>query len=319
MSTAPSERDPHEIRAEAAAWLARLRSEDRRSEDETGFRAWLAEDPRHAEAFDLVTTAWETAGALSGSRPPRRRAAPVLSRRALALGGAAAVMSAAGAGLWRLMSTANYATRVGEQRRISLEDGSHVILDTSTRVHVAFTDERRHIELLEGRAHFEVATDPLRPFLVRAGDRQVIAIGTAFDVSRQDDRVAVVVVEGRIAVQPVAPSAEPQTRLMSPGERVIFERADEIARDKPDLARVTAWQNGRAVFEDQTLAEAVVEMNRYTRRPLVIADESLATRRISGVYGTGDTEAFARSVTVLMPARVELTPTRIILRAAEES
>jgi transmembrane sensor len=60
-------------------------------------------------------------------------------------------------------------------------------------------------------------------------------------------------------------------------------------------------------------------MNRYTRRPIVIADEALASRRISGVYSTGDPEAFARSISILMPARVEFTPTQILLRAAEEN
>ena len=76
---------------------------------------------------------------------------------------------------------------------------------------------------------------------------------------------------------------------------------------------------GREVFDDQTLASAVAAMNRYTRRPIVIADESLASLRISGVYGTKDPEAFARSVTILMPARVEFSPTQILLRAAEEN
>ncbi len=318
MSSAPFARDSHAIRAEAAAWLARLRSEVRQPGDEAGFRAWLAEDMRHREAFDLVSAGWEAAGGLAGSRAVRARSRPAISRRALAMGGAAALASVAGAGLWRLVSAGSYATDVGEQRRIALDDGSTVILDTDTRIRVAFAADRRSIELLRGRAHFDVATDPLRPFRVRAGDRQVIAIGTAFDVARTEGRVAVVLVEGKVVVRPVEASPESATHLMSPGDRIVFGPARQAAEDHPDIAQVTAWQTGRAVFDDQSLAAAVAEMNRYTRRPIVVADASLATLRVSGVYSTGDSEAFARSVAELLRVRVELTSSRIELRAAEE-
>jgi transmembrane sensor len=314
-------RTPHSIKAEAAAWLARLHSEDRRSDDEAGFRTWLAEDSRHARAFELVTTAWEASGARVPDSGARRAFARSARRRTLALGAMVALASIAAISLGFLhgLSADTYATQVGEQRSVALDDGSHVILDTNTLIRVTLGEERRSVELLQGRAHFEVATDALRPFLVRAGDQQVIAIGTAFDVSRQGDRVSIVLVEGRIEVQATSASARPFTRLDAPGARITFESAGAVAQDHPDLTEVTAWQDGREVFDDQTLASAVAAMNRYTRRPIVIADESLASRRISGVYGTKDPEAFARSVTILMPARVEFSPTQILLRAAEEN
>lgn len=317
------ETDPvrHRIKAEAAAWLARLRSEERRRADEAGFRAWLAEDARHAQAFERVTSAWEAAGAQALVRDARPVAIRFVRWRTLAFGATAvlALIAAMGLGILHGVSTDSYASGVGEQRRIALSDGSHVILDTETRIRVTLDEERRSVELLEGRAHFDVATDALRPFLVRAGDQQVIAVGTAFDVSRQGDQVSVVLLEGRIEVQAASVAAPPIARLASPGARISFRPAGAIVQDHADVAEVTAWQNGREVFEDQTLAAAVAEMNRYTRRPIVIADEALASRRISGVYSTGDPEAFARSVSILMPARVEFAPTQILLRSAEEN
>ncbi len=315
-------RTPHSIKAEAAAWLARLHSEDRRSDDEAGFRTWLAEDSRHGRAFELVTTAWEASGARAPNRAAHHQVDARSGRqRAFAFGATAALalIAAMGLGFLHGLSAETYATQVGEQRSVALDDGSHVILDTNTQIRVTLGEERRSVELLQGRAHFEVATDALRPFLVRAGGQQVIAIGTAFDVSRQGDRVSVVLVEGRIEVQAASASARPITRLDAPGARITFESAGAVAQDHPDLTEVTAWQDGREVFDDQTLASAVAAMNRYTRRPIVIADESLASLRISGVYGTKDPEAFARSVTILMPARVEFSPTQILLRAAEEN
>jgi len=311
----------HRIKAEAAAWLARLRSEECKRADKAGFRAWLAEDARHAQAFERVTTAWEASGAQALVRDVRPAAARSVRWRTLATSATAAlaVTAAIGLGILHGISAESYATRVGEQRRIALSDGSHVILDTETRIRVALGKERRSVELLQGRAHFEVATDALRPFLVRAGDQQVIAVGTAFDVSRQGDWVSVVLLEGRIEVQAASLTAQPIARLASPGVRITFRPVGSIVHDHPDLAEVTAWQNGRQVFDDQPLETAVAEMNRYTRRPIVIADEALASRRISGVYSTWDPEAFARSIATLMPASVELAPTQILLRSAEEN
>lgn len=311
----------HTVKAEAAAWLAHLRSEDRRHKDEVGFRTWLSEDVRHRRAFELITSVWDTAGGLASSVGPSWRAQRLrrAGRRVLLLCGVMAVVLLAAIGVWWLMAAQTYATEIGEQRRIALDDGSYVFLDTNTRVRVGYTKERRHIDLLEGRAYFEVVSDPRRPFLVRAGDRQVIAVGTAFDVALQEDRVAVVLVEGRVAVQPLTPSPQPETHLMSPGERIVFDGTREAVQDQPDMAQVTAWQSGRLVFDNQALVKAVVEMNRYSRRPIVIADTRLAAYRISGVYSAGDPVAFARSVSVLLPAQVEFTPTRIVLRAAEET
>lgn len=321
MTGIDDDRLPHAIKAEAAAWLARLHADDRAPADEAAFQAWLTEDERHARAFDLVTTAWDAAGGLAAHDAPDRygiRPVRGVSRRALVLGGAAALaVPAIGLWLWQMVAAETYATGIGEQRRIALADGSSVLLDTDTRVRIAFGDERRLIELVKGRAYFDVATDPLRPFLVRAGDRQVIAIGTAFEVTRHEAKVAVVLVEGRVAVQPVGVSAQPATRMLAPGDRLVFEPAHAVVQDQPDLARVTAWREGRAMFDDEPLSEAVAEMNRYSQRPLVIADAGLGAMRISGVYGTGDTEAFAKSVATLLPVSVTFTPTRIILDAGE--
>lgn len=204
---------------------------------------------------------------------------------------------------WHCTVAETYTMRVGKQRRIALDDGFSVILDTSARIRVAFTDWQRRIELVKGRTYFEVATDSLRPLLVRAGDRQVIAIGTVFDLSRHEDQLTVVLIEGHVAVQPVTDSPQPATRMMSPGDRIVFEQAGEVARDQPNLVQVTAWQTGRAVFDDQPFTEAAAEMNRHGRRPPVIADEALAAKGISGVCSTVDTGALARSVSVLLKKR----------------
>lgn len=316
MARVPSGEEFDSAKAEAAAWLARLRSEERGPADEAGFRAWLSQDARHARAFELVSAVWEASGSLGSGILRDRRPHRAFNRRAVVLGGAGALASIAGVSAWKLMGAETYRTKVGEQRRIALADGSSVLLDTHTRIRVAFTPQERQIELIEGRAYFEVASDMLRPFRVQAGNRQVVAVGTAFDVFREEDEVAVILIEGRVAVQPAIDAPQSATRVLSAGERIVFAGSGKVAQDQPDLHEVTAWQAGRAVFDDRSLAEAVAEMNRYTRRPLVIADATLAGMRISGVYGTGAPEAFARSVCELLPAKAEFMQSQIVLHLA---
>lgn len=82
-------------------------------------------------------------------------------------------------------------TRIGETRAITLSDGSRLVLDTTSRARVVFTWAARDIELLDGQAHFEVARDPVRPFRVRTGSAEVVAIGTTFDVAATSTRTTV--------------------------------------------------------------------------------------------------------------------------------
>ncbi len=308
-----------ETRAEAAAWLARLRSDARTPGDEAGFRAWLAENPRHQEAFDAINQAWEAVGGLG---PERRRetlarrvpARVDLRRRGLVTAGLAVAVAGGAFGGWRTAFAGVYSTSVGEQRRVALDDGSLVILDTDTKIRVAFDRERRRIELMRGRAHFQVAKDAGRPFVVAADERQVVGVGASFDVARQARGVAVVVIEGQVAVR------EPQAaaKVLAPGRRAVFHKGPARI-DQPDIARVTAWQNGRAVFDNEPVSVAVAEMNRYSRRPIVLGDAAVGGMVISGVYRTGDTEAFAHSLAALLPLEVDMAPDRVVLTAEKTS
>lgn len=303
--------DIAEVRAQAAAWLARLRSEERAPQDEAGFRAWLAESETHRDAFDSINTVWEAAGALP--REPQRKRAIAADRRAVLASGLALIATGAGFGVWRAATAGVYATEVGEQRRVALKDGSLVILDTDSKIRVDLSDKRRTVELLQGRAHFEVTRDARRPFVVNAAGRQVAAGGASFDVTRQKGQFCVLVTHGEVAVFDPHRSGK---QLVEKGARVTLANADAAPRiDKPDLARVTAWQHGRAVFDNDTLADAVAEMNRYSRRPIVIEGEAAKTMHVSGVYSTGDTEAFAKSLSTLLPLDVQLAPDQVTITA----
>ena len=292
---------------EAAAWLARLHSDDRGAADEADFRRWIAADPANAQAFDRASAVWNSVGGIAG----RIQRAPVrMTRRRTVLAGLSVAVIAGAAAGWERARAGVYETVVGEQRRVTLPDGSRLLLDTATELRVRMHEDRREIRMRSGRACLEVAADP-RPFLIVTDTRRVFARNGQLDVRCDKGGTAIVVSAGKADVTGgLAP------RALSAGERLRVGNDGGVeAVDHPNLDDLLAWQSGRAVFRDETLASAAEEMNRYTERKLVVADPGVAGLRLSGVYRVGDPAAFANAVAMLLPVRVVQTPDAIRIDA----
>lgn len=315
MSVVPSP----EIRAEAAAWLARLRADSRDASDEAAFHTWLAESPDHAAAFEAVDRVWSEVGGLTELHDLRRpgvygmSAKPSLaSRRAVMAGAGLFAILGGSAMFWKSAQAKVFETDVGEQKHVVLDDGSQLFLDAKTRISVAFTETERTVDMAYGRANFRVVPDPGRPFVVEAAERKIVATHCSFDVRCQDGQVQVVLIHGEADVKPAAtPNAQGQ-RLTS-GERLVAA-ADVEWRDKPDMTRATAWQTGYEMFENEKLSQAVEEMNRYSTQKLEV-DDSVASLKVSGVYRVGDNSAFARALSKLLPIAVRETDDTLLLTA----
>lgn len=316
------------VRAEAAAWIARLHGPNRTPEVEAGFRRWISEDPQRAAAFELLTDTWEKATRLrrrpieevvSWERPGFRIS---FSRAALA---GAAVTAFAVIGTVLFLQGSGITTGIGEQRTLALEDGSRVYLNTNTQAIVQYDKDARRIELKRGEALFEVTKRPNWPFIVTAGDRQVRALGTSFIIRRDQENLAITLVEGRVTVTPITSiedqspssrrtrgssesdqaepskpsselSAEDSALILRPGQRLTFTGGRAPQLDTPPIDRVTAWQRGQVALDNTPLADAVGEMNRYSRVRLIIEDPSIAAIPVSGIFRAGDSEDFAHAV-----------------------
>jgi transmembrane sensor len=194
-------------------------------------------------------------------------------------------------GGWR-----QYATAVGEQRAISLADGSIVQLNTRSRVKVRVSETSRDIRLLEGEALFKVREDSSRPFNVFTSDATIVAVGTQFNVYRLAGRTRVSVLEGRVRVSAgqesphfVQAPATPAP-LLSAGEEAEIRRDGRIdRRETPDVIHTAAWTQRRVVFRQEPLAEVIREFNRYRKTPQFrVEHEALATRRYSGIFDVDD-------------------------------
>jgi transmembrane sensor len=314
LSQAPR---PAAVRAEAAAWVARLQSPGRDRATEQAFRLWMEADPAHAAAFDRATQVWEgIGGAAVGMRagPGARARQAVRMRVAASL---AAVAVVAGAGTWGLLRDPVYATKVGEQRIVRLTDGSRLTLNTDTKVVVHYTEGRRDLRLARGEAQFDVAKNPNRPFVVTAEGQQVRALGTSFVIRDDGKAVSVTLLEGKVTVTP-ARGETPAAKVvhLTPGQRVRVGEASPARVDRPRLEAVTAWRSGEILLDDTPLSQAVAEMNRYSPTPLEIESTDVASLRVTGIFKSGESQAFARTVAAQYGLAVVEQPNRILLAEA---
>lgn len=318
---------------EAGAWCLRL-SEGALSIDEQGaFDAWIDADPENLDAFERTVRVWQRFGAAAAApefievreralatyrkRNQARWSVPSGSRRALWSIAACLVFALVASVLWLQSQPDIYRTAVGERRIVMLADGSRISLDAATRVDVRLEKDRRVLVLRQGRAKFDVARDPFRPFSVAAADKTVVATGTSFSVELLRRQMHVVLYEGQVAVMERAGSgvaAVPVTlkgrggaadRLLRPGGELVANIAQPVASVAPtDLARSLSWEVGQLTFIDEPLYSAVERVNRYSARKIELKDAPAARLEVNGVFNTGDVEAFIVGVRETLPVRI---------------
>jgi transmembrane sensor len=307
---------PRRIRVQAALWVTDLHGPDRDGALEARLRGWIAEDPRHAAAFELATEAWQRSGNLPAYLPkgaPRSLASPSrprVSSRALA---GMAILCAAFISAVYFLRDSTLATGPAEQRTVELSDGTQISLNANSRVVVQYNDRVRKVTLTSGEALFNVTKHQPRPFVVIIGDRKVIAMGTSFVVRREEpggSAFAVTLVEGRVAIEPISwPDVLPSNtmiglKLLDPGERLRFADAATEVKDSPSIDKVTAWQRGQLIFDDAPLSEAAAEFNRYGPNKIAIDGHRVGKLRVGGVFRIGDPSSFAQAMANAYQLRV---------------
>jgi len=334
---------PPETPAETAArWFA-LRRRKPDSIEEQQFAHWLESDPANRRAYEEVTRSWEISALASADptvvamrsdalmlRPKKQREyAPLWGTLATA---ATVLLAVTGIyvgnpGLVHRALTPSpnsdhtvFHTGIGQQATATLEDGTTVTLNTDSTLEVNYSTLRRDVRLIAGQALFKVVHNASRPFVVTAGNRQVIDVGTEFEVQLQGQKVSVALLEGRVQVQPIATSArdhETPTQpvaILAPGEQLVAGAEGDVVVKPADVEQLVSWKSGRIRFNDTPLSDAVTEMNRYNHTPIVLADPSLSDIRISGSFRVGQSWPFAEAVGEAFSLKAEVIGDSIRLR-----
>jgi len=208
-------------------------------------------------------------------------------------------------------------TKIGERSVLVLLDGSRVTLNTFSAVRVNYSGHDRRVTLVRGEAYFDVAKDATRPFIVSAGSREVIAVGTSFDVRLQDRQVKVTLVEGKVRITHAADRAQPDAGIRLDAGSALTASEDCADRiERLDTARSTSWRHGMLLFEGENLADVVAELNRYSLQKLQIADPALEGRKVSGVFEPTSGLALANALEAYGIARKsQQTATAIVLES----
>ncbi|MBL8265179.1 FecR family protein [Steroidobacter sp.] len=315
------EHDPVLLKAiaEASAWIVTLHGPDRTPGVERGFRCWLVERPMHQYAFEHATDTWNRTRAMvrrsarvevsvprGASEQPRKKVA----RTPLLALVASLFIAVIGVSLYLQGSALK--TGIGERRTVVLDDGTQVTMNTATRMTVDYDQQRRLVRLDSGEAFFEVAKRSEWPFVVSVGNREVTALGTAFLVRSDSARVAVTLLEGKVAVTATSESAAAAAITLAPGQRVVFEKRAPPVLDRPEIQKLTAWQQGLVNIDDMTLAQAVEEMNRYSTLQLVVEGPA-ADIRVSGIFRVTDLENLAQAVAMTHGLDVHRDGRRLVL------
>ncbi|MBC7366584.1 MAG: FecR domain-containing protein [Undibacterium sp.] len=325
------------IETAAAEWLI-AREEGFAPGRAAEFAAWRAADPQHDEAALRTERALDLIGEMPALRAPlQARLAvetkitrPAFFHPPVWTAGLAAAFALAAVVGWFLPSrdaaTRHYTTAATRQQQIALVDGSIVNLNVSTDVQVALTPAARRVTLTAGEAHFAVAHDTARPFIVTAGGVSVRAVGTAFSVRLGDQGVEVLVTEGKVEVARDDPNSAPATALpaehplLVAGERTLIPRtaAPAIERVSADALQIAVrWHSPVMTFSDLPLRDAITLFNRRNATQLILADPALAGRKIGGTFAVDQVEAFVRLLAEDGEITVERrTATEIVLRRA---
>ncbi len=220
-----------------------------------------------------------------------------------------------------------YQTAIGQQQAVTLRDGSLVTLNTASEIHVSYSDELRKIVLARGEVLFDVAKDPTRPFKVMAGNGEITALGTIFNVRRhnQQRQVEVSLLEGEIEVSASLPqktesvsatthSPTSQTLRLQANQRIRYSR-DTISSVEAfnSSEKITQWQEGQLSFSNASLADIIFEVNRYSVTQLVIEETQLRETRIDAQFVIGDTETLLLALKETMGVKWSLRTDGILL------
>lgn len=298
------------MNTDAADWFARMRGPDAAAA-RAAFDHWYA-DPNNAAAYDDLARSWEQAKFLANTPTGRARNLDLArsdgTRRSAVLVGAALLGVLLLCFLWispRLQSAGDpdpralaseIASRADAVRIVALADGSRVTLDRASRLGIEFTETGRRLILRAGRARFDVAHDPARPFAVEAGGGSVVAHGTVFDVAIIPDGVEVVLLRGAVEVRDRSAQAVPgHVRHLEPGEKIAFSRG-RLTTPVAATPRDTQWVEPLIEFRATPLGEAIAVFNQLGGRPIRIEGKTLQSLRVTGAFRRDDPEAFAATL-----------------------
>jgi transmembrane sensor len=311
--------DVERIKEEASLWVVR---EDRglSAAECDALAVWLDESTAHRVAYLQMQKAWGRADRLAALRAPQpmREARPGRGFAVPRFAAIAAMLAIClGAAVWYRVASSStsqtYATEIGQHQAVRLADGTRIELNTDSRLQTQVTGSARTMRLEKGEAYFDVVHDAQRPFVVFAGNRKITDIGTKFSVRLDGDQVRVLVREGEVKVETLDGRAVAPA-LAEAGHAVVAQANGLLVTDRAprEVTRELSWRSGVLVFDQETLAAAAEEFNRYNHKKVVVLGKA-RDLHIGGRFRANNADIFASLIQTGMGVNVRYAGDEIII------
>ena len=315
---------------EARDWYARLLAGDCDDVMKRQFNDWLSLSSANRQAFNQLDEMWRALDLVDGliDEEVPEMSSPQIGlsqglfkglfsqRAAIGLGVVATLLIAVLVTLTLLPQGTeeptylDYATTVGEVKTVSLADGSTITMDAKSAIRVRLIDTERTVDLVNGRAYFDVAKDPNAPFSVIADQTRVRAIGTAFSVNHAPQGVRVVVEEGTVSLD----SREQSQTLITAGNGALaYDDGSITAGYAIDADEAMAWRVGRFSFVEQPLSEIITDINRHRDVPIIISNSEIGELTLTTSFSADRFDAFLLGLEASEPVQIEQSDSTIII------
>lgn len=299
---------PNKAQYEAEEWFVRMQSGNLSPEELARFQAWISEDPLHNTEYKKVEDDWETLADLSqdlSSTEPTdgpRQALPYEednspNRTLFHLWPIAACLVLVvtvyfSTGFSSPIEPLQFVSAIGEQKQVTLKDGSEITLNTASTIEVLLTDKKRYIKLKQGEAYFKVAKDPSRPFTVDLDRGTVTALGTEFNIRRNRHLATIVITEGTVKVEEskTRTNLEPNSEVVTLNNQISFDQYGLTKTQEFTDTDILSWKSKTLVFNKKSLHLAIEELNRYLASPVEGVERITKDIYVSGTFDLTDPE-----------------------------
>jgi transmembrane sensor len=324
------------VQEQANLWITRL-DKGISSVEKQQLIAWINQDNSHYAALKKMSFLWQdiaTKHDLNGlfaQKPVKKAKSDYLLKGGLAAGLMFLALLTANLfhdvnNIWlkpqyfaaQQSTYQKYSSQYGEQKQLTLDDGSIVALNSNTAIEVAYSQQQRKVTIIRGEAKFDVAKDINRPFSVISGYNSFTALGTVFNVQRNNiSSVELLVEEGSVLVAeantPVntliqtIKSAKKQTIQQQSGNNNVLTAGEKLAivndvksvirqLSTQEVEQELAWQQGILIFDGEPLEQVLQEVQRYNPIKFMPIDAELAKLKVSGYFKTNDVNGLLQSL-----------------------
>ncbi|WP_172676710.1 FecR family protein [Marinagarivorans algicola] len=301
MKSSPSDR----LLEEAAQWVSVLNTGSPKVADNQAFLKWINASTKHQQAYQKMKEAWQLTSQLDQipefihevDQHCTRHTVSQSYTHLLAL--TACLLLIVGALSLNYLPAPyepqlqSFSTAVGETKRITLEDGSTLSLNTDTQIDIRFTAKQRYLKLVKGEALFNVASNPNRPFIVNTGDGRVHAVGTAFNIKKQAHTTAVTITEGVVLIETNGINHSMQ---VTANHHVTLEPYHTPVVNDANITHQLAWQNQQLIYSQAPLKQVIEDLNRYLTTPVSLTPVSTFDKeminglKVDGTLNVNDPE-----------------------------